>query len=47
VRRKAQERKAADLRAAGWLVTAPEVLPSGRHTVTYTKTDQGIVPELP
>lgn len=50
-RAKARQRRleaaAAELRTAGWLVMAPETLPSGRNTVTYTKTDQGIVPELP
>lgn len=46
-RRAAQERRAAELREAGWLVLPPESLPSGRNTVTYTKTDQGVVPEPP
>ncbi len=41
------DRWATELRDAGFLVLPPEALPAGRHTVVYTKTDQGVVPELP
>jgi hypothetical protein len=47
-RRRGDRSAAERLRERGWLVVSPEMLPSGRHVIAYTKTADGpVVHDVP